>query len=38
MVAIDLPGYGDSDKPADKAHYTVDALTDTIAAIIAQLG
>ncbi|XP_067933533.1 epoxide hydrolase 4-like [Watersipora subatra] len=38
VVAIDLPGYGDSDKPADKDFYSVTSLVDTIAQIIIELG
>lgn len=38
MVAIDLPGYGESDKPADMSTYEAIALIDTIADIIKELG
>lgn len=38
VVAIDMPGYGGSDKPKDKEFYTQESLADCIAGVIRALG
>lgn len=38
VVALDLPGYNDSDKPADLDAYRLEALTDTVAEVVRALG
>jgi pyruvate dehydrogenase E2 component (dihydrolipoamide acetyltransferase) len=38
VIAIDLPGHGLSDKPRAHAWYSVPAMTDAVAAVIASLG
>jgi len=38
VVAIDLPGYGDSDKPEGKEPYLVENLTRYLSEIITELG
>lgn len=38
VVAIDLPGYGDSDKPKDADFYRIDNMVDLFPEIIHGLG
>ena len=38
VVAIDLPGYGDSDKPARKDAYKVEELTENIKQFLLEMG
>jgi 3-oxoadipate enol-lactonase len=38
VVAIDLPGHGLSDKPRDRVWYSVPAMADAVAAVIAACG
>lgn len=37
-VAVDMPGYGDTDKPQDPARYNQVAISDDMAALATQLG
>ena len=38
VIAVDLPGHGYSDKPADEAAYAISALSDTLVALLDELG
>ena len=38
MVAVDLRGYGDSDKPSGKGNYTVPKLVNDLKQIVTALG
>ena len=38
MVAIDMRGYGETDRPPNRSDYTLDLLTKDIAELIPALG
>ncbi len=38
VVAVDMPGFGRSDKPTDRGWYTYDRHTEHVAAVLAGLG
>ena len=38
MVAIDMRGYGETDRPPNKSDYTIDLLTQDIVELIPALG
>src|SRR2546423_10417978 len=37
-VALDLPGFGGSDVPADRSAYSIDGYADVVAALVDPLG
>jgi 4,5:9,10-diseco-3-hydroxy-5,9,17-trioxoandrosta-1(10),2-diene-4-oate hydrolase len=38
VVAVDLPGQGESDKPVDRSHYTVESMVAHLRAVLDALG